>query len=140
MYKNWEHIIRDLEKWYNHLLFLIPGNDLPQGEGFQAMNLNLALSERLLVLSPKDYDRELKSILLELLPNEGINYVLSGIEILFDTAITWDVIELLKQVSRSRNLLVKWPGQYEGGFLVYATPSHPEFLKITIEDYHVLNG
>jgi ABC-type transport system involved in cytochrome bd biosynthesis fused ATPase/permease subunit len=54
---------------------------------------------------------------------------LDNTEVLFDTALAINPVNLLLNLSRNRLLVVAWNGHLESGSLVYAYPEHPEHFK-----------
>jgi hypothetical protein len=55
--------------------------------------------------------------------------MLYDVELLFDPTLHLEPLRALKAASRSRILLVLWPGTYEDHKLTYAEPGHPEYKR-----------
>ncbi len=55
--------------------------------------------------------------------------LLDNIEILFDVAFKQDPLRLLQRLSRNRTVVASWNGTVDDGYLVYATPEHPEYRR-----------
>lgn len=49
------------------------------------------------------------------------------IDLLFEPALDLDPLTLFKRLSRSRPLVVLWPGTYEEALLSYALPEHAHY-------------
>ena len=96
------------------------------------LNLNLALSGRLLDLTGKERPLRARRLLAEILderPEETL--ALDNIELLFEPTLHQDPLVLLQGLSRNRSLIVSWPGNYDktGSILTYAEPGHPEYRR-----------
>lgn len=132
---NLETEISQLASKYEKLIFVCnPAFDIgalmerfPDAE---RVNINLMLSERLLGVSKRDYVRSADYI-QEFLNRSNCLYVLEHIDILFDPVLRINPITLLKNLSRSRCLIVVWPGEYRDGVWSYANANHPEYYRST---------
>ena len=96
------------------------------------LNLNLALSQRLLDLTSKERPLRARRLLGEILdehPEETL--ALDNIELLFEPTLHQDPLVLLQGLSRNRSLIAAWPGSYDaaGQVLTYAEPGHPEYRR-----------
>jgi len=96
------------------------------------LNLNLALSQRLLDLTSKERPLRARRLLGEILdehPEETL--ALDNIELLFEPTLHQDPLVLLQGLSRNKSLIVSWPGTYDedGQILTYAEPGHPEYRR-----------
>lgn len=94
--------------------------------GCVVLNLSLALSQRLLDIPSRRRPAQAPTILADLLSGQE-PALLHNIELLFEPTLQLDPLRALKAASRSRALLVLWPGAFEGGTLTYAEPGHPEY-------------
>lgn len=97
------------------------------------INLNLALSRRLLELPARQRPAQAQDLLRELLGGAD-PLLLDNIELLFDPALQLDPLRALKAASRSRRLVVAWPGSLERGSLIYAEPGHGEYRRYAPDD------
>ena len=93
----------------------------------EVINLNLALSAKLLDLTPKQRALRLPKILDELIAPTQSTLILDNIEILFDRALQQDPLRLLQGISRNRSVVASWSGKVSKGKLIYAEPGHPEY-------------
>ncbi|MBN2345393.1 MAG: BREX-3 system P-loop-containing protein BrxF, partial [Candidatus Aminicenantes bacterium] len=96
------------------------------------LNLNLALSQRLLDLTTRERPLRARRILEDLLAEHpGDTIALDNIELLFDPALQLNPLALLQQLSRQRTLVVAWGGTYDAdhAVLTYAEPGHPEYRR-----------
>ncbi|MCX7708137.1 MAG: BREX-3 system P-loop-containing protein BrxF [Anaerolineae bacterium] len=98
----------------------------PGAPGCIPINLSLALSRRLLDFPSRQRPALAPTILADLLSGQE-PALLHYIELLFEPTLQLDPLRALKAASRSRTLLVLWPGTFEGGNLTYAEPGYPEY-------------
>lgn len=96
--------------------------------GCPYLNLNLALSQRLLEVRTGARALQVQSLLDEVLTGSSLLLV-DNIELLFDPSLQLDPLRALKVASRHRSLVVAWPGAIEGGDLTYAEPGYPEYRR-----------
>lgn len=96
--------------------------------GCAVLNLGLALSQHLLDIPSRQRPAQAPILLADLLAGQG-PAMLHGIELLFDPTLQLEPLRALKAASRSRSLLVLWPGAYEDNKLTYAEPGHPEYKR-----------
>lgn len=93
------------------------------------LNINLQLSEKLLVIPSKDYYWHVTDFLLSFMDDDKMTYILNHIDILFDPVLAIQPISVLESISRQRKIVVIWPGEYREGKLFYAEPQHSEYFK-----------
>lgn len=97
------------------------------------LNLNFLLSQILITLPKNELTDPVKIIENIITKNSSKNIILfSYINILFDVNLKWDVLNILKKLSRNRVLVVLWNGKYDKDVLEYASYSHLEYTKFTI--------
>lgn len=133
----------DLPPWQarvsalRYRLILLTGSNWPQDAPQHVqrivpdcivLNLGLALSQRLLDISSHQRPAQAPILLADLLAGEE-PAMLYDIELLFDPTLQLEPLRALKATSRSRILLVLWPGAYEDHKLTYAEPGHPEYKR-----------
>ncbi len=96
--------------------------------GWPRLNLNLALSERLLDVPSRFRQIKVLELLREVAestPAEGL--LLDNIELLFQRSLQIDPLQALLALSRSRIVVATWCGGYSGNALTYAAPGHAEY-------------
>ncbi len=103
------------------------------------LNVNLALSQRLLELTSQERPLRVRRLLDDAVAgavSNGVNeqksdvIALDNIELLFDPALHQDPLALLQSLSRNRTFVVAWGGTYdEKRTLSYAEPGHPEYRR-----------
>lgn len=100
---------------------------LASTKGWPFINVNLALSERLLDLTRKQRAIHLPRHFEELVREQASEVVvLDNIELLFAAELELDPLRLLGGLSRHRTVVATWAGHYEKSILTYAQPGHPE--------------
>ncbi len=91
------------------------------------INVNLRLSELLLELTQKQRAIRVPRLLGEIVAPAGSDVVLlDNIELLFSPELAQDPMRLLQGFSRHRTIVAGWCGTFDGAYLTYAEPGHPE--------------
>lgn len=131
---------------FYHRLILIAGTagsgktailqELAERTHYPRINLNLALSSRLLDLTERQRALQILRLCDEIMMASGNDVVLlDNIEILFDTRLRQHPLHLLQSLARNRTIVAAWNGLLTrpGGrpTLSYATSDHPEYQKFT---------
>lgn len=94
------------------------------------LNVNLALSQRLLDLSSKERPLRVRRLLADVIDEQpGDILALDNVELLFDPALHQDPLALFQGLSRNRTLIIAWGGSYVDSVLTYAEPGHPEHRR-----------
>jgi hypothetical protein len=95
--------------------------------GWPLVNVNLALSEKLLELTIKQRALRVARIVDDIVQEQaGDTILLDNIEMLFHPHLKQDPLRLLQGLSRNRTIVATWRGAQFGSSLTYATPEHPE--------------
>jgi len=142
-----EKIIRTLDsanESYHRLVLLVGESGSGKTEALRnvatklnarVINTNLAVSEKLLELTPKQRALRLPQILAELIDKaDSQTVVLDNLEVLFDSQLKQDPLRLLQSVSRNRAVIASWSGAVEGDRLRYADMGHPEHRSYELTD------
>jgi ATPase subunit of ABC transporter with duplicated ATPase domains len=92
------------------------------------LNLGSELGRRLAVIPQKQRHLQAGTVLRELADEhaKGDLLLMDNIELLFDTSLQLDPLNLLKQHAHSRRVVAVWPGELRDGRLVYADMGHSE--------------
>lgn len=93
------------------------------------LNLNLELSRRMLDLTERQRALQMARLVGEIVGSDEPLVLLDNIEILFDVTLQQDPLRLLQGASRNRTVVTTWNGTLEDGYLIYATPDHPEYRR-----------
>jgi len=106
--------------------------------GVLVINVNLALSKRMLDLTERQRSLRLPRLLEEITGQTATEpVVLDNLEILFDVALKLDPLRLLQGLARHRTVVAAWNGSIEGGTMTYAVPGHPEYRRYPVRDFLV---
>lgn len=126
---------------YHRLVLVVGGQrtgkttalrELSESGSLPFVNLNLALSGRLLELTSKARSLHLPKLLADIVASAGAEVViLDNIEILFDPALHQDPLRCLQGVSRNRTIVASWSGDVRDRTLTYAEPGHREYRRYT---------
>lgn len=104
--------------------------DLHLERGWPLVNVNLALSEKLLELTSKQRALRVARIVDDIVQEQaGDTVLLDNIEMLFHPDLKQDPLRLLQSLSRNRTIVATWRGAHPGTSLTYAAPDHPEFRR-----------
>lgn len=111
--------------------------DLHEERGWPLVNVNLALSEKLLELTTKQRALRVARIIDDIVQGQtGDTVLLDNVEMLFHPDLHQDPLRLLQSLSRNRTIVATWRGARVGSSLTYAAPDHPEFRRF--EEPHAL--
>jgi len=101
-------------------------------------NVNLEASKRLLQLTHRQRRLKLPAVLDEVVEDAGSVVLLDNTELLFEKSLEHDPLKLLQKLSRSRTVVASWNGDPQDGYLIYATPEHPEYRRYPVDDVVVI--
>lgn len=102
---------------------------------YTAIDLNVAVSERLIAVPKRERTREVAPATNEIVSNiVGDVGLVFGLEILFDRSLAIDPLRLLAECSKTKTLLVCWPEEVTESGISYAVPSHPEYRRYRASD------
>jgi len=131
-----EAILAVRQAYHRVVLLVGPSNSgktrvlrkLAEDGGSAYLNVNLALSQRMLELTKSQRARQADRLLKDLVnETKGDVVLLDNLEVLFDTTLQLDPLRLLQRASRSRTVVAAWNGTFRDGTLTYAEPQHPEY-------------
>ena len=106
--------------------------------GALVINVNLALSQRMLELTERQRSLRVPRLLEEIAGQTDREIVvLDNLEILFDVALKLDPLRLLQGLVRHRTVVAAWNGSIEGDYMTYAVPGHPEYRRYPVRDFLV---
>ena len=136
--------LADASQLYHQLLLVVGGQgsgktaalrELSESGPFPLVNVNLALSQRLLEFTSKARPLRLPRLLDEIVAGIGGSVVLlDNIEILFDPTLRQDPLRCLQGISRNRTIVATWNGTARGRTLTCAEPRHREYRRYTDVD------
>ena len=103
------------------------------------VNVNLALSRQLLELTERQRILQLLPLLEKIVGNDNEIVLLDNTEVLFDIGLQQDPLRLLQRLSRNKTIVAAWNGTIDEDSLIYATPTHPEYRRYSIQDILVVS-
>ena len=108
--------------------------------GLHCVNVSLEMSRRMLDFTSRKRALRAAQILRDITAGEDANgYLLENIELLFHPELKQDPLGALQQLSRSKLIVVLWPGKVERKYLVYARPDHPEYRHYPTRELVIIN-
>ena len=97
------------------------------------LNINVIISEQLLDIPPKLQAIKTQQIITEIIRNNPQKViVIDNFEILFSPMLKVKPIELFRELSRYKTIIVIWRYSYENNSLIYAVPEHIEYQETQI--------
>ena len=102
------------------------------------INVNLYLSEKLMDVKPNRRPYKVVDLMNSLGDNDDDIICIDYFEILFEPSLKLQPIDILKNLSRRKTVLVAWRYELKDGYLVYAQPGHPEYKKELITDTTII--
>ncbi len=154
-----------IELYYRLILVVAPAGagkttaflDVQGRTGAPLVNINLALSRRMLDLTEHRRALHLPRLLREIVGNgDGEMILLDNIEMIFDVGLKQDPLRLLQGLSRNKTVVAAWDGEiisdevvsdepsdsssgshHSSLHLTYAAPAHPEYRHYPIRDFLV---
>lgn len=140
--------IRAASFLYHQLVLLVgePGSGKTEalrafaGElGVDVINVNLALSAKLLELTTRQRALRLPTLLGDVLSSVAPVSLLDNTEILFDRHMKQDPLRLLQGMSRNHCVVASWNGHAAGSRLIYAEPGHAEYRNYETSDAMIVD-
>jgi DNA polymerase III delta prime subunit len=113
---------------------------LANQSGAVRINVNQALSERLLELTPSQRRLRIAGIMEELVNAAGNTVLLDNFELLFDPNLQQDPLRLMQGLSRNRTVVAAWNGNCIGDKLTYAEPGHGEYRAYATQGLCIVNA
>jgi len=92
------------------------------------------LSRRLLELPVRQRSVRVLRLLSDMMGREVRVVCLDHLELLFEPSLQTRPLNVLKQLSRNRTVVASWSGRVENGWLIYAEPGHPEYVRESVRD------
>ena len=109
--------------------------------GWPVVNVNLRVSERMLELTQRQRALRAPRLLADVVSEAGDDVVLlDNLEMLFSPDLALDPLRLLQGLSRNRTVVAAWCGEYDGTYLTYAEPGHPEWKRDTYPERGIVTA
>lgn len=107
--------------------------------GIKVVNVSLELSQALLELTERQRPLRVGRILDQMASSMGdAVLLLDNTELLFAPSLRQDPLRSFQQLSRRQTVVATWNGRVEGGYLVYASPDHPEYRRYSVSELHIV--
>ena len=108
--------------------------------GAPLINVNLALSRRMLELTGRQRVLQLPRLLSEMVDDTASEVVLlDNSEILFDVSLQQDPLRLLQGFSRNKTVVAAWNGSIDKDHITCAVPGHPEYRRYLVRNFLVVS-
>ncbi|MCQ8890914.1 BREX-3 system P-loop-containing protein BrxF [Pseudoalteromonas carrageenovora] len=101
----------------------------------QFKNLSKLLSEKLVVLSLKDREQYLHSLVSDLVKKAKDICYFSRINLLFEESLQADPLKLLQHAAKKKPIIVVWPGSLDSMSLSYAKPGLPDYKSYKLNEF-----
>ncbi|TMP55066.1 BREX-3 system P-loop-containing protein BrxF [Pseudoalteromonas sp. S1612] len=101
----------------------------------QFKNLSKLLSEKLVVLSLKDREQYLHSLVSDLVKEDEDICYFSRINLLFEESLQADPLKLLQHAAKKKPIIVIWPGSIDSMSLSYAKPGVPDYKSYKLNEF-----
>ena len=98
------------------------------------INASMALGQRLLELPARQRAIRVQRLLDNVIGRDTAAVCLDNLELLFEPSLQTQPLGVLKQLSRKRIVVASWSGRVENGWLIYAEPGHPEYVRESVRD------
>lgn len=133
-----EEKIEEKNLEYNRFMVLLWHNNIEVQILFEEidssiLDINVIISEQLLDIPPKLQAIKTQQIITEIIRNNPQKViVIDNFEILFSPMLKVKPIELFRELSRYKTIIVIWRYSYENNSLIYAVPEHMEYQETQI--------
>ena len=133
-----EEKIEEKKLDYNQFMVLLWNNNTEIKYLFKEidssiLNINRLISEQLLDIPSKLQAIKTQQIITEVISNNPQKViVIDDFEILFSPILKVKPIELFRELSRYKTIIVIWRYSHENNRLVYAVPEHAEYQETQI--------
>jgi hypothetical protein len=110
--------------------------------GAPVANLNLLLGRAMIDLPERERARQADGLLKDSISaaaNGAAIIAIDNIDILFAPGLRLNPLQALKSASRSKCVIVAWPGSHSGSKLSHARPGHPEWFDAPTEGIQVVS-
>lgn len=125
--------IQKLDRYWHKLMFVCGNMDSDEvfqdlQEDIEILNINLIVSQGLMNIGRNKYPLYIEELIQTAMDNPNKIYGFTHIDILFDPVLQTNPVRLLENISKSRKLIILWPGEYKDGKLFYAESDHSEYF------------
>lgn len=122
----------------SHQLLILAGvsdGELAKLTGFNRIAVSTELCQKLLPLSNKRRVDEVEEVLAAVIAGHDAEPVLlDRIQLLFEPSLQLEVLRCLLTLSKSKPLIVNWPGNFDGKLLSFSRPGKPDYVFTSEKD------
>ncbi len=95
----------------------------------EPLHLGIAMAGPLAELSHRERNLQAGSLLRAAAQEHAATgpLLIEGVELLFDSSLRLNALDLLRRQAQARPVVAAWPGEWRDGRLTYAVPGHPEY-------------
>jgi hypothetical protein len=107
-------------------------HELSRRHQWPLVNLNAALSERLLELNAQQRRIKTAELVQSFIAEQcSDTTMLDNISILFRPELKQNPLQVLQRAARNQTVIAAWQGALDSTGLSFAVPGHPEYLRIS---------
>ena len=128
----------DVTQLNNKLILLVGGSTQDRAALLRALHdtgaseplhLGVALAVPLAELPHRERNLQAGSLLRAVAQEHAASgpLLIEGVELLFDSSLRLNALDLLRRQAQARPVVAAWPGEWRDGRLIYAVRGHPEY-------------
>lgn len=103
----------------------------------QAISLNKALAQELIIYKPKRRTMQIEKCLFDIIDKLPENSIIKDFDVLFNPNYKIDVLKIMVNVCKAKPFSMIWPGTIDGNKLVYAEEGYIDYKTYDVNDYDV---
>lgn len=103
----------------------------------QAISINKALAQELIIYKPKRRTMQIEKCLLDIIAKLPENSIIKDFDVLFNPNYKIDVLKIMVNVCKAKPFSMIWPGTIDGNKLVYAEEGYIDYKTYDVNDYDV---
>lgn len=107
--------------------------DATTATGWPLLDLNTALAEQLIGLTPAERADEAWDALDRVVDPFRGGVVISSTDILFEPTLGYRPYEALRRMGRRLPIVATWLGRVENGDVIRSEPGHPEYTRARLD-------
>lgn len=111
--------------------------DAATATGWPLLDLNTALAEQLIGLTPAERADEAWDAFDRVVDPFRAGVVISSTDILFEPTLGYRPYEALRRMGRRLPIVAAWLGRVEAGDVIRSEPGHPEYIRVRLDAPYV---
>ena len=112
---------------------------LHKAQGWPVVSLGRTVAEEISTVLPRERSRAAERAAYTALDQSGPGPIICvDIDLLFEPGLQIDPLLLFRQASRTKHLVVAWPGSFNGLVLSYAVPEHGHYRTWQNPGVHIV--